>query len=219
MMRSAAFTALDTDKDGTISAEEIASASTSLKTLDKNGDGRITEDEVRPTGGRGPGGRGGGREGRGGGNEPGETAPPSVDEMVANLMAFDKNGDGKLTRDEVPERMQGLFDRADADKDGVLTTDEIRKMAQSLAAPAGRANAGGREGVGREGGGREGRGPRMSIMKMDPILVALDIDGDGVISAEEIANAPASLKKLDKNNDGKLTQDEVRMNMGPGRGN
>ena len=50
--------------------------------------------------------------------------------MVKTLMAFDKNGDGKLTRDEVPERMQGLFDRADIDKDGVLTADEIGNVAR-----------------------------------------------------------------------------------------
>ena len=108
MMRTPAFTTLDSDSDGTISATEIAKAATALKALDKNGDGKLTEDEVRPAfGGR-----------RGGGDEPGETQAPSAADMVKALMAFDKNGDGKLTRDEVPERMQGLFDRADADKNG-----------------------------------------------------------------------------------------------------
>jgi len=43
-----------------------------------------------------------------------------------------------------------------------------------------------------------------------PLLEALDTNGDGIISADEIANAPESLKKLDKNGDGKLTQDELR---------
>jgi hypothetical protein len=49
--------ALDSDKDGLISAEEIAVASASLKKLDKNGDGKITVDELRPEGSRGQGGR------------------------------------------------------------------------------------------------------------------------------------------------------------------
>ena len=40
-----------------------------------------------------------------------------------------------------------------------------------------------------------------------PLLKALDANGDGVIDADEIANAPAALKKLDKNGDGKLTLD------------
>jgi len=43
----------------------------------------------------------------------------------------------------------------------------------------------------------------------NPILKALDTDGDGVISADEIANASAALKTLDKNGDGKLTLDEI----------
>ena len=38
-----------------------------------------------------------------------------------------------------------------------------------------------------------------------PLLKALDADGDGIISAAEIANAPAALKTFDKNGDGKLT--------------
>lgn len=210
-MRTPVFLALDADGDGTLSAAEIANAPRMLKTLDKNGDGQLTEEEVRPM----RGGREGGRREAGpreGGREdgPGETAPPSADDLVKNLMAFDKNGDGKLTRDELPERMQGLFDRADTDKDGILTVDEIRKIAQLQAAPAQRGRREGERGEGE-------RGPRMSFMKLDPILAALDSDGDGVISSAEIANASASLRKLDKNQDGQLTEDEVRINIGFGR--
>ena len=43
-----------------------------------------------------------------------------------------------------------------------------------------------------------------------PVQSALDANGDGVISVDEIAQAPAALRKLDKNGDGKLTEDEVR---------
>ena len=42
------FQALDTNHDGVIDANEIANASASLKTLDKNGDGQLTQDELRP---------------------------------------------------------------------------------------------------------------------------------------------------------------------------
>ena len=41
-----------------------------------------------------------------------------------------------------------------------------------------------------------------------PILKALDKNSDGVIDADEIANASAALLTLDKNGDGQLTPDE-----------
>jgi hypothetical protein len=44
----------------------------------------------------------------------------------------------------------------------------------------------------------------------NPILKALDTNGDGVISADEITNASTALKQLDANGDGQLTQDELR---------
>ncbi len=40
--------ALDTDKDGALSAAEIAAAPESLTALDKNGDGELTPDEFAP---------------------------------------------------------------------------------------------------------------------------------------------------------------------------
>lgn len=42
--------ALDTDRDGTISAEELKNATASLKTLDKDGDGALSPEELRPPG-------------------------------------------------------------------------------------------------------------------------------------------------------------------------
>lgn len=37
---------LDADKDGLLSADEIENAGTALKSLDKNGDGKLTRDEL-----------------------------------------------------------------------------------------------------------------------------------------------------------------------------
>ncbi len=53
-----AMSALNTNGDVEISASEIDAAPKSLMALDKNGDGQITNDEVTPPQGRGPGGRG-----------------------------------------------------------------------------------------------------------------------------------------------------------------
>src|SRR5262249_60645993 len=49
-----------------------------------------------------------------------------VDAFVAKMMAFNKKKDGKLTKEELTdERLHRLFDRADTNKDGVVTKEEL----------------------------------------------------------------------------------------------
>ena len=115
--------ALDADRDGTISAREIANASAALKKLDKNHDGKLTEDEMRPKFGGGPGGPGGQR--------------PNPAERVARLLAGDKNHDGKLSKAELPQQFQGVFSRADANRDGFLSRAELQKFAQNTGGGSG----------------------------------------------------------------------------------
>lgn len=56
-------------------------------------------------------------------------------------------------------------------------------------------------------GGQPGEGQRPPV---PPLMAALDTNHNGVIDATEIDNAPAALRKLDKNGDGQLTLDELR---------
>ena len=76
---------------------------------------------------------------------------------------YDKNGDGKLSKDELPERMQVLMDRADANKDGFLDRSELMRYAQqqSMRGPGGPGGGPGRGFIPRGGGpGPDGdRGP------------------------------------------------------------
>jgi EF hand len=51
-----------------------------------------------------------------------------------------------------------------------------------------------------------------------PLVMALDVNHDGVIDSNEIANASAELKTLDKNGDGQLTPDEFCPPPPPRRG-
>ena len=62
------------------------------------------------------------------------------DDTVTRMMEFDANKDGKLTREEVTdERLTRLFDRADADKDGTVTTGRADRPRRRGAGPAGRS--------------------------------------------------------------------------------
>ena len=61
-----------------------------------------------------------------------------------------------------------------------------------------------------DGPHRRPPGPQDGPPPPPPLMKALDADGDHTISAEEIAGASEALKKLDKNDDGKLTAEEVR---------
>ncbi len=218
--------AVDVNHDGTLSAAEIADAPAQLRKLDKDHDGTLSREEAGlQMGGRGGRGRGeGGRgEGEGGGDEP-PAAAPTAEELTATLMMFDANHNGQLEKSEVPERMQGLFERGDTNHDGILTRDEIAKLAEAnrqqangggrgLGGPGGEGRGEGR-GFGGPGGGRGGPG---GPNQFDLAFTALDTDHDGTISAAEINNAATSLKTLDKNGDGKITEDEVTPDFG-GRG-
>ena len=73
-----------------------------------------------------------------------------------------------------------------------------------------RADGRGRGGRTRPGGERGSGG----FMQALPVVVALDANGDGEISTEEIERAEEALAKVDKNGDGKLSGDEVRPSRG-----
>ncbi|WP_158615454.1 EF-hand domain-containing protein [Acidipila sp. EB88] len=165
--------ALDLDHDGSLSKQEIQAAPASLHALDRDQDGQLSLEELTPR-----------RDDAG--------ANPA--QLVTQLMQFDKNADGVLTPDELPERMQSLFARADTNKDGKLTPDEIRQSAARTSAPRGRPSD---------------PAETIDLLHLDPVVDALDIDHNGVISAEEIRTASLHLLVLDKNHDGILSADEM----------
>jgi len=114
--------AIDTDADGTLSAEEIEGASAALKKLDKDGDGKLTRKELMPAPGAG---RTFSREG-------GPERPFNPEQVTKRLMNHDKNGDGKLQKEELPEGMQRRFDRLDANSDGAIDAEELKAMVAQM---------------------------------------------------------------------------------------
>jgi len=154
MARLPIMIALDADQDGEISSKEIDLAVVSLKKLDKNGDGKITMDEMMPNF-EGPGGFGGGPGGFGGGpGGPGGFGGGQFgtdpQEMVARLMEGDKDNDGYLSESELPERMRPIMARADTDGDKKISRDELTVAAQRMSQGA-RGESPGRGGEGRGG--------------------------------------------------------------------
>lgn len=105
------FKAFDKNNDGVISGDEMNSAEY-LKMLDADKDGKLTRVEalqsVRKAGKLVSGG----------------------DATDALFKRFDKNGDGRLTEDELPNKR--WFTGLDADKDGSVTLDEAVKTLASL---------------------------------------------------------------------------------------
>ena len=77
-------------------------------------------------------------------------------QAIERMMAADANGDGKLSRDEMPEQMAvRIFDRADTNKDGFVDKIEIEIIVKEGGLRGGQgAGQGGGQGAG--GAGRGG---------------------------------------------------------------
>jgi Ca2+-binding EF-hand superfamily protein len=127
----------------------------------------------------------------------------------------DKNSDGKLTKDEIPEDRPGMrivFERVGSDSvSKEQFVREMMAMAQRPgfergARPDGAPPRPG-EGPGRRGGGPMGGG----------LFAALDTDRDGQLSNEEIVGAGTALLKLDRNRDGRVSPEEAFGPPGPPR--
>lgn len=116
---------IDANRDGTLSANEIADAPAVLKQLDKNKDGEVTREELREHFRARMEGRGGdGPQGREGGDR-----VKRAERFLDHVMSHDANGDGQVDASELPDRMQRLLGHADADGDGAVDRSELESAA------------------------------------------------------------------------------------------
>ncbi|MCA8992519.1 MAG: hypothetical protein KDA88_11090 [Planctomycetaceae bacterium] len=141
-----------------------------------------------PGGGGGFGPPGGGGFGPGGGGQ----RPPNIVRE-----AIDADGDDNFSAEEI-EGAAAALAKLDLDSDGALSAAELRGETEA-AAPA---EAGGSPDA------AEGEQPRRQFPNR--IVVLIDKDEDGNLSAEELGNAPAALLTLDADKDGTVTREEMR---------
>ena len=99
------------------------------------------------------------------------------------LERYDKNKDGFIEREELPERLRHAFDQIDANKDGKLSREELEKGAVYL---------------------QRQRRPA------DSIRVLVEMSDDDEASREELQYIYDLLRKMDKNNNGKLERRGVK---------
>src|SRR5262245_27297109 len=164
----------DKDGDGKLSREEVPPRpAEGFARLDRNGDGYLDRAEIAQmlqVLRKGP---------------PPPDGPPSPERIVKDMLArLDANKDGKISKDEARGPLAENFDRFDLNKDGVLDARELRAAAERLAAAV---------------------GPRPG-----PDFDALDKDADGRLTREELRGTPFAdrFDALDANKDGKLTRKE-----------
>jgi Ca2+-binding EF-hand superfamily protein len=163
---------LDKDGDGKISGEEMPKEGRpDLSKADRNGDGGIDLFELTVVVAERAGEAGDGRM------------------LARRLKQMDSNGDGVVERAEwkgPPER----FDLVDGDRDGRITEAEAKQALSAM--------------------GGEGRGEgRWMDRNADAAFRRFDADGDGRITAEEWKARPETFAMLDANKDGAVTREEL----------
>jgi len=193
----------DKDGDGALSREEFLQASPDREKK-PDGEQKKPDAEKKPEGEQ----------------KPAVEAPSNAEKRPEGrpgaeqlFRRMDRNSDGKVTADEVPEERREfivrLIKRVDKDGDGAMTAEEF------AAAPF-PARPDGKPGAGRPGR-PEGRPPQGA--PTGGLFRALDADHDGKLSGDEIKTSAEVILKLDANGDGVVTIEELLPRAGEERAN
>jgi Ca2+-binding EF-hand superfamily protein len=99
------------------------------------------------------------------------------------LKDHDKNKDGKLSKDELPMVTEKEFNEIDSNHDGFITQQELQNHADLMA--------------------------RQRPQLVEVILYAIDVPEEP-LNINEVQAAYDELRKLDKNHDGKIDENELK---------
>ena len=115
------FKRLDKDEDGQLSLEEFSAGVEHAKKMVEHAKKMMAKHHrMGPPEHRRPDGPPKGDHAKKG---PGK---PPIGKIVEHLKKADKDGDGKLSKEEAPERMKKHFDEIDKDDDGFVEPKEIK---------------------------------------------------------------------------------------------
>ncbi len=188
------FKEMDTNGDKAISKEEAGEKWERLGKLDKDGDGSVTIKEMMAArGGKGkgrPDGKPGEKPEEKPDGKPGDKPKggPRDGGPAEMFKRADKNNDGKISKDEVPEQAWERLGKLDKDGDGAVSGEEAK--------------------AGRPEGGRPGGPP--SKEEAAARFAKADKNDDGKLSKDEVpAEHWERLSKLDKDGDNAVSKEEM----------
>lgn len=208
------FAKLDRDGDGVLTREEVGDENARMfqrlvRRGDKNQDGKLGRDEflaaVKETAEQGEPNNPPRPDGRPDQNPDRRPPPQQI------IRQFDKDGDGKLSKDEMPERMRENMERIDTDGDGFVTVEELQSAFRAMA----RARNESGSPAERPGTPAPGSAPGREQLGNDPAAEKSRADAPNrpapnAANPEQETRAIESMfDNRDANRDGKLTADEM----------
>ncbi len=197
------FARLDANSDGKIVADEVPDQlrgmfDQMLARADKDADGALTKQELM---------------------EAIELLKPPVPGNLAEMDPakifdyLDKNADGKISADEIPEgrpMLQQLMKRGDKDGDGTLSQDEFTTTLNAFRKMQGGQSPQNGQDKKEPGAATQQTLPNAGGRRIVDRISKMDADHDGKISRDEFAGPEKKrFSRIDTNGDGYLEKQEI----------
>ncbi|MCS5630680.1 MAG: hypothetical protein NZ744_07600 [Pirellulaceae bacterium] len=142
-------------------------------------------------------------------------------DFIERIKGFDQNNDGKITKDEMPERMQAMIERLDTNKDGAIDNKELAALKDRLAQggqgqqgqrPQGQRPEGqqGQRPEGQRPEGQQGQRPQFNPADIIKRVKESDKNKDGKITKDEFpVQMQRMFPRIDTNQDGAIDREEL----------